>query len=64
MCLASRVCVCAPSISNMDPGGVDYSPCLVEIRAARRCVVSIMLLSGSMIGIVGCYVGQEEHHAV
>lgn len=52
------VCV-QPSFSNMDPGGVDCSPCLVEItRSPPLCRVCLVLLNGSMMCIVGCYVGQ------
>lgn len=61
--MGACACVCAASMSNMDPSGVDCSPCLVEIRAARRCVVSLMLFfffTESMMRIVGCYVGQAE----
>lgn len=52
--VCARVCICVCTlVSNMDPSGVDRSPCRVY-RA----------FCGSMMGIVGCFVDQAGHEAV
>lgn len=53
--MGACACVCAASMSNMDPSSVDCSPCLVEIRAARRCVVSLMLFFFHRIHDAHCW---------
>lgn len=61
-----RVCerewVRSPSFSNMVRSAGDWSPCLVELDWLGR--VYQRLFSGSMMGFVGCYIGQAGNQTV
>lgn len=62
VCACVFLRVCAPSFFlTWIPAVWTVRHVLLEIRAARRRVVSSMLLNGSMMCIVGCYVGQAEN---